>query len=137
MPSSACGTGSPCRDSKRKKWQYLWIVLPRNRKYQSITWIGPCRMRSSSPVSSATSRRAASAGGSPRGGRRDGTRRPHSARSDPGDRLVLPIPRQDDPQVLPLLSLRVAPGRSGAASRGGDHGLRLVSAGGGAEDDLL
>src|SRR2546428_2479325 len=25
MPSSACGTGSPCRDSNRKKWQYLWI----------------------------------------------------------------------------------------------------------------
>src|SRR5207249_4687464 len=66
IPSSACGTGSPWRDSKRKKWQYLWIVLPRNRKYQSITWIGPCRMRSSSPVSSSTSRRAASAGGSPR-----------------------------------------------------------------------
>src|SRR5207245_7373835 len=65
MPSSACGTGSPCCDSNRKKWQYLWIVLPRNRKYQSMTRIGPCRARSSRPVSSATSRRAASAGGSP------------------------------------------------------------------------
>src|SRR6266516_2591003 len=65
MPSSACGTGSPCCDSNRKKWQYLWIVLPRNRKYQSMTRIGPCSARSSSPVSSATSRRAASAGGSP------------------------------------------------------------------------
>src|SRR2546426_4219295 len=65
MPSSTCGTGSPCCDSNRKKWQYLWIVLPRNRKYQSMTRIGPCSARSSSPVSSATSRRAASAGGSP------------------------------------------------------------------------
>src|SRR5438046_6757691 len=65
MPSSVCGTHSPRRDSNRKKWQNLWIVLPRNRKYQSITRIGPCSARSSSPVSSATSRRAASAGGSP------------------------------------------------------------------------
>src|SRR4029077_14931213 len=64
MPSSSCGVGSPCRDSKRKKWQYLWMVLPLKRKYQSITRMGPCRTRSASPVSSSTSRRAASAGGS-------------------------------------------------------------------------
>ena len=64
MPSSVCGTGSPCFDSNKKKWQYLWMVLPRNRKYQSITRIGPCSTRLSSPVSSPTSRRAATAGGS-------------------------------------------------------------------------
>src|SRR3989442_15145742 len=65
MPSSSCGTHSPRFDSNRKKWQNLWIVLPRKRKYQSMTRIGPCRTRSLSPVSSATSRRAASAGGPP------------------------------------------------------------------------
>src|SRR6266850_3951064 len=41
------------------------MVLPRNRKYQSITLIGPCSCSSWRPVSSVTSRRAASAGGSP------------------------------------------------------------------------
>src|SRR2546430_2614964 len=49
MPSSACGTGSPCRDSNRKKWQDLWIVLPRNRKDQLLTWVGPGGPRGPSP----------------------------------------------------------------------------------------
>src|SRR6059036_3918853 len=41
MPSSFCGTHSPRLDSNRKKWQNLWIVLPRKRKYQSMTRMGP------------------------------------------------------------------------------------------------
>ena len=65
IPSSAWGDGSPSGLSNRKKWQYLWMWRPRKRKCQSMTRIGPCSTSCSSPVSSAVSRSAASAGDSP------------------------------------------------------------------------
>src|SRR3989441_11418194 len=81
--------------------------------------------------------RAARGGRPPRGGRGDGARRPGAARPDPGHRLVLPVPRQDDPQVLPLFPVRVAARRAGAAGGGGDHRLRVASAGRGGPHDLV
>ena len=64
IPSSCCGTTSAAALSNRKKWQYLWMYRPRKRKCQSMIRIGPSITRSLRPVSSAVSRKAASAGDS-------------------------------------------------------------------------
>jgi hypothetical protein len=65
IPSACCGFVVACVVSIRKKWQTLWMSCPRNRKYQSMVSIRPRSARSSMPVSSRTSRIAASSARSP------------------------------------------------------------------------
>src|SRR6185437_9145391 len=59
------------------------------------------------PQGTPRTRRAPGRRRAPRGGRGDRAQGPGAARPDSGDRLVLPLSRQDHPQVLPLLPVRV------------------------------
>src|SRR6267154_452859 len=71
-------------------------------------------------------RRAPRGRRAPRSGRGDGAQGPRAARPDPCDRLVLSIPRQDDPQVLPLFPVRVEARRVCATDGRRHHRLRVV-----------
>src|SRR6267154_1747927 len=71
-------------------------------------------------------RRAPRGRRAPRSGRGDGAQGPRAARPDSCDRLVLPIPRQDDPQVLPLFPVRVEARRVCATDGRRHHRLRVV-----------
>src|SRR5256885_13182076 len=82
-------------------------------------------------------RRASRRRRAPRSGRGDRTQGPGAARPNSRDRLVLPISRQDDPQVLPLLPVRVEARRVRAADGGRYHRLRVVHPRGGPPHDLL
>src|SRR6266496_3652438 len=82
-------------------------------------------------------RRASRRRRAPRSGRGDRAQGPRTARPDSRDRLVLPISRQDDPQVLPLLPVRVEARRVRAADGGRHHRLRVVRPRGGPPHDLL
>src|SRR3989442_1786741 len=73
----------------------------------------------------------------PRSGRGDRAQGPGAARPDSRHRLVLPLPRQDDPQVLPLLPVRVEARRVRPAGGGGHHRLRVVHPRGSPPHDLL
>src|SRR5439155_269925 len=73
----------------------------------------------------------------PRSGGGDRAQGPGAARPHSRHRLVLPLPRQDDPQVLPLLPVRVEARRVRPAGGGGHHRLRVVHPRGGPPHDLL
>jgi hypothetical protein len=66
-----------------------------------------------------------------RGGGGDGARAPGARAPAADHRLVLPLPRAADPQVLPLLPDRVAGRGDDAAGGRGDHRVPLAPAAGG------
>src|ERR1051325_11358787 len=95
MPSSVCGTGSPCFDSNRKKWQYLWMVFPRQRKYKTLQQMGPYSKRSYRRDAVPTSTRQVER----RGGGRRGKRPPGGGMSRGGARHCLRFTPPPHPEM--------------------------------------
>src|SRR5882762_10176749 len=82
-------------------------------------------------------RRAPGGRRAPRSGRGDGAEGSGAARPDSRDRLVLPIPRQDDPQVLSFFSVRVEARRVCAPGGRRHYRLRVARLRRGPPHDLV
>src|SRR6266851_3754713 len=131
-PDEAQATPRPARDlgrrgrvSARPGWRAAFPADPRLLSQLGVSQ-GPPRAR-----------RAPRGRRAPRSGRGDGAQGPRAARPDSCDRLVLPIPRQDDPQVLPLFPVRVEARRVCATDGRRHHRLRVVQLRRGPPHDLL